>query len=91
MTDKTFIFFSDIGHGWLKVPRSLLNKLGIENKISTYSYQKGDYVYLEEDADATTFIKEYKKQIGKEIQFKESVCNGESQIRNYQSYGETLK
>ena len=89
MADKTFIFFSDSCHGWLRVPRSLLNKLGIENKISTYSYQKGNYVYLEEDADATTFIEEYKKQTGKEVQFKDSVCNGESQIRNYQSYGES--
>jgi len=88
MPDKIFIFFSDSCHGWIRVPRSLLNKLGIEDKISTYSYQKGDYVYLEEDADATTFIEEYEKQTGKEAQFKDSVCRIRSRIRNYQSYGE---
>ena len=49
---RTFTFFNDPGHGWMKVPRKLLVDLGVESKISTYSYQKGDFVYLEEDSDA---------------------------------------
>ena len=35
---KQFNFYSDSGHGWLKVPVKLLKELDIENKISEYSY-----------------------------------------------------
>ena len=48
-------FYEDAGHGWLAVKRSLLKALGIEKDITDFSYQKGDTVYLEEDADATCF------------------------------------
>jgi hypothetical protein len=48
-------FHSDCGHGWLEVPRAELVALGIADKISHYSYQKGDRVYLEEDCDAAVF------------------------------------
>ena len=44
-----FRFISDPGHGWLEVPRSLLSELGILEEITTYSYQKKELVYLEED------------------------------------------
>ena len=46
------IHYCDPGHGWFKVKRELLIKLGIERDISSYSYQRGEYVYLEEDCDA---------------------------------------
>jgi hypothetical protein len=46
------IHYCDPGHGWFKVSKQLLVKLGIERDISSYSYQRGDYVYLEEDCDA---------------------------------------
>lgn len=39
-------FIQDPGHGWLKVPRKLLHELNIEHKITHYSYQRADYVYL---------------------------------------------
>ena len=52
----TYHFYSDPGHGWLRVPREELRELGIESKISKYSYQKGSFVYLEEDCDAPEFI-----------------------------------
>jgi hypothetical protein len=55
---KKFKFYPDAGHGWLAVKRSFLIELGILNKISGYSYQRGGTVYLEEDCDATTFQKE---------------------------------
>lgn len=50
---------SDPGHSWYAVKRSLLLELGIEHKITSYSYQSkaGTTVYLEEDCDATTFFK----------------------------------
>ncbi len=48
-------FYSDAGHGWLAVKRAELVHLGIADKISHYSYQRGKTVYLEEDCDATAF------------------------------------
>lgn len=57
---KKFDFISDAGHGWLKVPQPMLSELGIADKISLYSYVDGKgNAYLEEDCDATVFIKEY--------------------------------
>lgn len=41
----------DSGHSWGKVEVSLLNKLGITDKITPYSYWGGSYAYLEEDCD----------------------------------------
>lgn len=49
----------DSGHGWLEVERSELKRLGVEKKISSYSFQRGDKVYLEEDCDATLFLNAY--------------------------------
>jgi hypothetical protein len=50
---------SDGGHGWLAVKRGMLKSLGIENKISRCSYQRGNTVYLEEDVDLSTFFTAY--------------------------------
>jgi hypothetical protein len=49
-------FFSDPGHGWLRIKRSRLQELGIEEKISGHSYQQGEHVYLEEDMDMSTYL-----------------------------------
>jgi len=45
--------YSDAGHAWAKVKKQFLSKLGIDKEISHYSYQRGDYAYLEEDSDLT--------------------------------------
>ena len=80
-----FQFYSDPGHGWAKVKRSLLKELGIEDKISSYSYQKGEFVYLEEDCDQYLFWKTMKDQ-GREVEYIQHNCNGSSSIRNYDSF-----
>jgi len=49
-------FYSDSGHGWGAVKRQTLLELGILDKISRYSYQRGKTVYLEEDRDVSIFI-----------------------------------
>jgi hypothetical protein len=51
----TYRFIEDPGHGWLEVSRAELDALGIANKISRYSYQRADLVYLEEDCDFALF------------------------------------
>ena len=81
-----FDFFMDPGHGWVKVPKVLLKHLGIESKISSYSYQQGEYAYLEEDCDAGEFIVAYKKKFADVPKFNERVSNRSSRVRNYESY-----
>lgn len=53
---KSYYMHTDAGHGWLAVKRQELEKLGILDKISVYSYQKGGTVYLEEDCDLSVFL-----------------------------------
>lgn len=74
----TLHFFSDAGHGWLKVPRKLLSENTL-CKISGYSYQSKDYVYLEEDRDCQIAI----NQLGRDnIKIIDHYSN-HSRIRNY--------
>jgi hypothetical protein len=53
----TYTFYEDSYHGYLEVTRQELIDLGIADRISECSFEKGDRVYLEEDADASLFVK----------------------------------
>lgn len=53
--NNRFPYYQDPGHGWMAVKRTLLQQLGIEDRITPYSYQRGGTVYLEEDCDMMTF------------------------------------
>lgn len=83
---KTFIFFQDPGHGWLKVPRNMLIDLGILNKISAYSYERGGYVYLEEDQDSYIFFKTFVSKFGFKPNISSRHTNRQSKIRGYSSF-----
>ena len=85
MKDKTYVFHTDPGHGWLAVPFKDLYALGIEDKISGYSYVKGKTAYLEEDCDAAVFINAYKAKFGKMFAFRESYKE-RTQIRYFKDY-----
>lgn len=79
------VFYSDPGHGWLRVPKKILAELGIEDKISGFSYMKGKYVYLEEDADLDLFA----KAVGNFDEWKELMSESYSEntaIRRYSRY-----
>lgn len=80
-----FQFYADPGHGWVKVKRDLLKELGIEEKISSYSYQRGEFVYLEEDCDQSLFWQTMKDQ-GCEVEYVHHHTNNYSRIRSYQSF-----
>jgi hypothetical protein len=86
----TFVFHHDPGHGWVAVKRSFLHTLGIADRITSYSYQRGATVYLEEDCDASTFEEAYIKMFGHKPNYKDShnrsCFRNESVIRNYESY-----
>ena len=56
IAQKKRVKYDDPAHGWLKVSIDDLNKLGIADKITGCSYQRGGYAYLEEDMDCTTFF-----------------------------------
>lgn len=80
-----FDYYSDPGHGWVKVPIKELKELEIADKISPWSYMKGDYAYLEEDKDVYIFMMAMKK-VGKPVSFREHNTDRQSKIRNYTSY-----
>jgi hypothetical protein len=78
-------WFTDAGHGWLKISREDAENLGILDLISGYSYvsPSGKYLYLEEDQDAVTAFGAITKQ-KREIQYKPfRNCAKYSTIRNY--------
>lgn len=79
------IHYCDPGHGWMKVKRSLLVKLGIADKISAYSYQRADMAYLEEDCDAGLLLRTLDAK-GIKWAIKSSHTNKTSRIRNYRRY-----
>jgi len=83
----TFNYYNDGSHGWAKVKKSLLVKLGIEKMISKCSYMKGEFAYLEEDGDLSRFVEALEKA---GIGYKAKDCSGtgerRSPIRNYDSY-----
>jgi hypothetical protein len=83
---KKFLVFDDPGHGWAKVPRTLLKELDIVDKISTCSYQRGENVYLEEDCDATTFVNAYNTKYGFDPKFISKHTEKQCKIRSYESY-----
>jgi hypothetical protein len=86
MTKKISIkVFADPGHAWARIAKSKLVKLGIAEKISPYSYQKGENAFLEEDCDLTVLVNALRER-GYEVKFNESYTNRQSKIRNYFSY-----
>lgn len=78
-------FYSDPGHGWLAVKRKLVQELNLLNKITLYSYQKGDTVYLEEDCDASVFM-DAAKSAGYEVLVDQRHTNKTHPIRSYERF-----
>lgn len=83
-------YFQDPGHGWIGVKRSLVQELGIEDKISSFSYQRGQSVYLEEDCDASLLIEALKAK-GIEFELVSKHTDKRHPIRSYESFKWVLK
>ena len=80
-----FTFYSDPGHGWLAVPSWVLRLSGVADKITPYSYIKGDTVYLEEDCDYSTFMQSLVSQdVHPFIVYKNT--DNRSRIRSYNAF-----
>jgi len=86
---KTYTFHTDPGHGWLQVNRSELVRLGIADQVSNFSYERGGVVYLEEDCDASLFIKA-KRDAGEPVELSDLHTNSDHWIRNLQSYEDNV-
>lgn len=69
----------------MKVKRDLLIKLGIQETISGFSYQRGDHVYLEEDCDAEKLTKLLDEKSIK-YTLKSYHTNNASRVRGYDRY-----
>jgi hypothetical protein len=81
-------YFTDPSHGWVRVKRDVLGRMGIEDRISQYSYQRGEYVYLEEDCDLTVLSKAL-DLAGQKLELVERHTNRSSKIRSYSCYYHT--
>ena len=83
----TKTFYSDPGHAWLKVDIVDLVDLGLERSITAYSFRRGSSVFLEEDQDATTFIKRFQRRHPNyQLKFDDQHTNQRSKIRSYPPY-----
>lgn len=80
---KSYLFISDAGHGWLRVPKEDVQE--IKHLISPYSYESKRYIFLEEDLDLSIFFAFMKK---KEIDFVRTCKNysNYAPVRNYPHY-----
>ena len=79
-------FYSDPGHGWLQVPLPEIFELGIEKKISSYSYLHAGQAYLEEDCDFEVFYTAYEKAHGAPPEFIEDHGSQSSPIRQMRRF-----
>jgi hypothetical protein len=50
-------YVQDAGHGWVGVDYDTLDRLGIANEISAYSYRGQTVAWLEEDRDAEILLR----------------------------------
>ena len=86
MTKRKLTFYTDPAHGWLEVPRADLDTLDIAHKITGYSYERAERVYLEEDHDAGLYF-EAAKAAGWTLNMTEkNEPRNDSPVRSYPRY-----
>lgn len=72
--------------GWIEVEKNELTRLGILSSISTSSYVKGKYIYIDEDLDFSLFL----CSLGYEPDFIELEVDDEH-FDNYEQFKESLQ
>jgi len=85
MKSITLQVFADPGHAWARFPKARLIKLGIADKVSSYSYERNGQAFLEEDCDLALLMNALKSK-GYAVKFREYHTNRSSKIRSYSSY-----
>ena len=82
-----FKVYADPGHAWVAVKIKVLEDLNIADKITAFSYVKGQTAYLEEDCDLSLFVKAYEEKYGQRPAFAPSKwTNGRCRVRSYAAY-----
>lgn len=89
MKKITLDFISDPQHGWLKVSRETLKYVGridstFLTKLTRFSYERKNHVYLEEDCDAGELLDRLKRY-GVKVTIKSKYSNKSSKVRSYNS------
>jgi len=79
-------FHQDGGHGWLCVKIAELEALGIADKITSFSYQRKQSAYLEEDTDLTTYINALKSRGYELEQVDGKIFDKDHPIKRFQPY-----
>jgi len=79
------VFHNDSGHEWLSCKKKLLNDLGLSEKISAFSYQKGKTAYLEGDLDAQILIEKLMQE-NYSFLIVDGAYRRSSPIRNYERF-----
>jgi len=87
-TLRTFTVFADPGHAWVAVPMDYVRMLGIDQKITPYSFisDSGKTAYLEEDCDVGIFIDAWEKKYNCKPMLRGRGTNNQSKIRNLNHY-----
>ncbi len=70
ITEKNVTFYHDPGHGWLAVRFRDIVELGIEEKITPFSFMLKGRAYHEEDLDMGIFLDAVEEQQGEPLDFK---------------------
>lgn len=77
--------YADPGHSWIKVHKDFINGLIGEQwrkEFTCFSHEKGEFIYIEEDDDAST-LRRLLLEKGYVYSLVYHHSNEHSQIRNY--------
>jgi len=85
-TVAKFNYYRDAGHGWVAVKKNILEKIGIADKITSFSYQRGKMAYLEEDCDLSLFMKAMEEYLGKTPTLEVKDHGNYSWVRSQETY-----
>lgn len=85
-TTRKLTFYTDPAHGWLEVNRADLDALDIAHKVSRYSYERADRVYLEEDCDAALYFEAAKAKGWVLHMTEKNEPRNDSPVRNFERY-----
>lgn len=81
----TLNIYNDPGHAWAKVSIDTLQKIGLINQVSSYSYIHNNNAYLEEDCDLSLLLDTLDK-LNIRYKLKHNYANKSSKIRSYDHY-----
>ena len=87
-----FNHYNDPGHSWVRVPLLFIGYLMLQNRISSYSYIKGKWIYLETDCDYSIFLDAFRSHWGRKRDpiLNDKYTDNISRIRYYTPYEASL-